>query len=93
MAVAPRPRLCFLDEPTTGMNPSERVQVLELVRELHDNRRTTFVVIEHDMDVVFSLSEWITVMHRGELLAEGPPATVRGDERVREVYLGEEVEG
>lgn len=93
MALAPRPRLCFLDEPTTGMNPGERGQILELIRELHDAGRTTFVVIEHDMDVVFALSEWILVMHRGEKLAEGAPEEVRDDERVREVYLGEEVGG
>jgi branched-chain amino acid transport system ATP-binding protein len=93
MAIAPRPRLCFLDEPTTGMNPSERAQVLGLIGRLHESGRTTFVVIEHDMDVVFSVSEWILVMHRGGLLSEGPPASVREDERVREVYLGEEVDG
>ena len=93
MAIAPRPRLCFLDEPTTGMNPSERAQVLGLINRLQHSERTTFVVIEHDMDVVFSVSEWILVMHRGEVLCEGPPQSVRADERVREVYLGEEVGG
>ncbi len=93
MALAPHPRLCFLDEPTTGMNPAERAQILDLIRELHDAGRTTFVVIEHDMDVVFALSEWIMVMHRGEKLAEGAPEDVRDDDRVREVYLGEGVSG
>ncbi|MPZ89277.1 MAG: ATP-binding cassette domain-containing protein [Nitriliruptorales bacterium] len=89
MALAPRPRLCFLDEPCTGMNPSERQQILALVARLAEERRTTFVVIEHDMDVVFAISEWIVVMNRGEKLVEGPPEQIRGDQAVREVYLGE----
>jgi branched-chain amino acid transport system ATP-binding protein len=65
--------------------------VLELIRRLSGERRATFVIVEHDMDVVFSLAERIVVMNRGEVLADGPPAAIREDRAVREVYLGEEV--
>ncbi len=91
IALAPRPSLCFLDEPSAGLNPLERVTVLELVRRLSEARRTTFVIVEHDMDVVFSLADWIVVMNRGRVLAEGPPAEIRDHREVREIYLGEEL--
>ncbi len=91
MALAPQPALCFLDEPCTGMNPSERQQILALIKRLAEGGATTFVVVEHDMDVVFAISEWIVVMNRGEVLVQGPPEDVRDDPAVREVYLGEEV--
>jgi branched-chain amino acid transport system ATP-binding protein len=91
IALAPAPQLCFLDEPSSGLTPAERSTVLELIRRLSGERRTTFVIVEHDMDVVFSLAEWIVVMNRGEVLAEGPPAEIRENRAVREVYLGEEM--
>ncbi|MFQ5854933.1 MAG: ABC transporter ATP-binding protein [Anaerolineae bacterium] len=91
MAIAPNPRLCFLDEPTSGMNPLERTEVLEAIKGLTAEREVTFVVIEHDMDVVFSISERIVVMHRGEILADGTPDEIRENPEVREVYLGEAV--
>jgi branched-chain amino acid transport system ATP-binding protein len=91
MAIAPNPRLCFLDEPTSGMNPLERSEVLEVIKGLAAEREVTFVVVEHDMDVVFSISDWIVVMHYGEILTEGTPATIRDNAEVRKVYLGEEV--
>jgi branched-chain amino acid transport system ATP-binding protein len=91
IAVAPEPRLCFLDEPSSGLTPVERTTVLDLVRRLAQERHTTFVIVEHDMDVVFTLAEWIVVMNRGQVLAEGPPAAIRENREVREVYLGEEV--
>ena len=90
IAIAPAPQLCFLDEPSSGLTPTERSTVLELIRKLSAGRRTTFVIVEHDMDVVFSLAEWIVVMNRGEVLAEGLPAAIRENRAVREVYLGEE---
>jgi branched-chain amino acid transport system ATP-binding protein len=90
IAIAPAPRLCFLDEPSSGLTPTERSTVLELVRRLSAARRTTFVIVEHDMDVVFSLAQWIVVMNRGEVLVEGTPAEIRENAAVREVYLGEE---
>jgi branched-chain amino acid transport system ATP-binding protein len=92
VALAARPALLFLDEPTAGMNPVERVRLLEGVRALSAGGGTTFVIVEHDMDVVFSLSARVVVLHRGELLCDGPPERVRGDSRVREVYLGQELD-
>ena len=91
VALASRPRLLFLDEPTAGMNPVERTRLLASIRTLAQEGRATFVLVEHDMDVVFALSRRVVVLHRGELLCDGPPERVRGDPRVREVYLGDEV--
>ena len=91
IAIAPAPELCFLDEPSSGLTPVERARVLDLIRRLSAERHTTFVIVEHDMDVVFSLADWIVVMNRGQVLAEGPPAEIRENRAVREVYLGEEV--
>jgi len=91
VALAAAPTLLFLDEPTAGMNPVERVRLLDSIRQLAREGRTTFVVVEHDMDVVFSLSERIIVPHRGEILCDGTPGQVRADTKVREVYLGDDV--
>jgi branched-chain amino acid transport system ATP-binding protein len=91
VALAARPALLFLDEPTAGMNPVERARLLESIRKLAREGATTFVVVEHDMDVVFSLSARVVVLNRGEVLCDGPPDLVRNDEKVREVYLGNEV--
>jgi branched-chain amino acid transport system ATP-binding protein len=89
IAIAAAPELCFLDEPSSGLTPVERARVLELIRRFSGEQRTTFVIVEHDMDVVFSLAQWIVVMNRGQVLAEGPPAEIREHRAVREVYLGE----
>jgi branched-chain amino acid transport system ATP-binding protein len=91
IAVAANPQICFLDEPSSGMNPIERVKVLELVKKLASERKTTFIIVEHDMDIVFSLSDWIVVMNRGEILAEGRPDDIRENREVRDIYLGEEI--
>ena len=91
IAIAPAPELCFLDEPSSGLTPVERARVLGLIRKLSAARHTTFVIVEHDMDVVFSLADWIVVMNRGQVLAEGPPAEIRENRAVREIYLGEEL--
>ncbi len=90
VALAARPALLFLDEPTAGMNPVERGRLLENLRGLSRDGRATIVLVEHDMDVVFSLSERVVVLHRGELLRDGTPDEVRRDPRVREVDLGDE---
>ncbi|MBO8141382.1 MAG: ABC transporter ATP-binding protein [Firmicutes bacterium] len=92
IAVATKPSLCLLDEPTSGMNPEERKAVLELIRSLSASRSTTFVIVEHDMDVVFSLAEHVFVLHRGKVLAEGTPDDIRQNPAVRDVYLGEELD-
>jgi branched-chain amino acid transport system ATP-binding protein len=91
VALAARPALLFLDEPTAGMNPVERARLLESIRALAADGRTTFVLVEHDMDVVFSLSARVVVLHRGHVLCDGTPDHVRSDEAVREVYLGPEI--
>jgi branched-chain amino acid transport system ATP-binding protein len=89
VALAARPRLLLLDEPTAGMSPAETVLITELIAAL--DRSLTLVIVEHDMDVVFRLAERITVLHEGRVIAEGTPAQVRGDTLVNEVYLGKVV--
>jgi branched-chain amino acid transport system ATP-binding protein len=89
--MAARPKLLFLDEPTAGMNPLERVRILENIRRLSDQGQTTFVIVEHDMDIVFSLSQRVVVLHHGEVIGDGSTEEIKNDPRVREVYLGEEV--
>ncbi len=93
VALAARPTLLFLDEPTAGMNPVERSRLLEDIRRLSREGKTTFVVVEHDMDVVFSLSERIIVLHRGVVIGDGSPEEIRHNRTVKEVYLGDEVSG
>jgi branched-chain amino acid transport system ATP-binding protein len=91
LAMAPDPKLLFLDEPTAGMNPVERVKILENIRRLSREQQATFVIVEHDMDIVFSLSDRIIVLHRGQILADGKPEEIKQNEDVRKVYLGEEL--
>ena len=91
IAIAPRPELCFLDEPSSGTNPTESARALELIKRLSVKEKITFVIVEHDMDVVFYLSDWIVVMNRGQILAEGEPGQIRENKEVLEIYLGEEV--
>jgi branched-chain amino acid transport system ATP-binding protein len=91
VALAARPALLLLDEPTAGMNPVERARLLDAIRGLAADGHTTFVLVEHDMDVVFALSARVVVLYRGRVLCDGTPERVRADEAVREVYLGPEV--
>lgn len=91
VALAARPKLLFLDEPTAGMNPVERVKILGNIRQLSKEEEVTFVIVEHDMDIVFALSERVVVLHRGEIIGDGTPDRIKSDPHVREVYLGEEV--
>ena len=87
MAVATDPELVMLDEPTAGMSRDETHHTVELIRNITQGR--TMVIIEHDMDVVFSIADRITVLHHGEVFATGSPQDVRNDARVKEAYLGE----
>ncbi|MBI3637517.1 MAG: ABC transporter ATP-binding protein [Candidatus Rokubacteria bacterium] len=86
VALATSPKLLLLDEPTAGMSPEETQRMTRLLMGLE--RDITLLIIEHDMDVVFSLADRITVLHYGEVLSEGAPDEVRADPRVYEVYLG-----
>ena len=91
IALAAKPRLLFLDEPTAGMNPVERSRILERIRELSQMGEVTFVIVEHDMDIVFSLSDRVMALHRGQIIGDGSSEEIKMNPQVREVYLGEEV--
>jgi branched-chain amino acid transport system ATP-binding protein len=90
LALATQPRLLLLDEPTAGMSPLETDRMVELVTELARAKGLTVLLSEHDMDVVFGISDRVTVLHQGRVISEGPPEQVQDDERVIEVYLGGE---
>lgn len=90
MALALRPSLLLLDEPTAGMSVEETQGTVALVRTLWARHQMTVVLTEHDMSVVFALAQEITVFNRGEVLISGDPQTVRNDPVVKEVYLGRE---
>jgi branched-chain amino acid transport system ATP-binding protein len=87
-ALATEPKLLLLDEPTAGMNPQETQAFTEFVRKMRDERSLTVLLIEHDMRVVLGVSERVTVLDHGEKIAEGAPAEVTANQRVREAYLG-----
>ncbi len=89
IVLATRPRLVLLDEPTAGMTPEETRGVVELVRQLARTGEYTFLITEHDMEVVFGLADRIVVMHRGAVLAQGSVDEIRASREVREAYLGE----
>jgi len=88
IALASAPRLLLLDEPTAGMAPRERHEIMALVARIAADTGLTVVFTEHDMDVVFAVARRITVLHQGAVLAEGPPVEVRANTDVQRVYLG-----
>jgi branched-chain amino acid transport system ATP-binding protein len=88
IALAGTPRLLLMDEPTAGMAPAERAELMALVREIVRERQLAVLFTEHDMDVVFGHADRVMVLDRGRLLAGGTPDEVRADPAVQEVYLG-----
>jgi len=89
IALAARPRLLLLDEPTAGMSPQETTRAIALIREIVRARGLTLLFTEHDMAVVFGIAQRISVLHHGEIIASGSPEAVRSDPEVRRVYLSE----
>jgi branched-chain amino acid transport system ATP-binding protein len=89
-ALASQPKLLLLDEPTAGMNPAETREMTDLIARLRKDLGLTVVLIEHDMKVIMGISEWITVLDHGELLAEGTPEAIRTNPSVIEAYLGKQ---
>jgi branched-chain amino acid transport system ATP-binding protein len=88
MALALKPRLLLLDEPTAGMGDQETYDITRLIRGLHKDQKLAIVLIEHDMRVIFHLADRIMVLVEGSVLAEGTPAEIAADERVQTAYLG-----
>jgi len=89
MALANRPRLLLMDEPTAGMAPEEREALMALAADLARREKLAVLFTEHDVEVVFGFADRVMVLHDGELIASGAPEQVRADPRVREVYLGD----
>jgi branched-chain amino acid transport system ATP-binding protein len=85
IALATEPKLLCLDEPTAGMSVAETRATMELIRRIAADY--TILIVEHDMEVVMGLAGTITVLHYGEVLAEGSPADIQGNSRVQEIYL------
>jgi len=88
VALANRPALLLMDEPTAGMAPGERVALMGLTAEIVKTRNIAVLFTEHDMDVVFCNADRILVLNRGRLVAEGPPEAIRENAHVKEIYLG-----
>jgi branched-chain amino acid transport system ATP-binding protein len=88
IALGNAPRLLLMDEPTAGMAPAERVALMQLTRRIASGRGVAVLFTEHDMDVVFDVSDRILVLNRGRLIAEGDGAAIRANAAVREIYLG-----
>jgi len=88
LTIATEPKLILLDEPTAGMSSEETREAVKLIGRVTEGK--TLIIVEHDMEVVFSLADRITVLYYGEVLASGPPEQIRNDQKVKDAYLGEE---
>ena len=89
IVLAGEPQLLLLDEPSAGMSPAETGRAMELIANIARQRALTLLFTEHDMEVVFAISERVTVMHQGHVIAQGTPQEVRANEEVQKIYLGE----
>ena len=89
MCLAQSPKLLLLDEPTAGMARADTNATIDLLKQIADSRPITFVVIEHDMHVVFSLADRISVLAQGHVIVEDHPSNIKGNPKVREAYLGD----
>ena len=88
MAIAQKPRLLMLDEPTQGLSIEETGRAVQILKDMLAAGDLSVLLVEHDMEVVFKLADNITVLHRGRVIADGPPAAVRANAEVRSAYLG-----
>jgi branched-chain amino acid transport system ATP-binding protein len=90
LTIATQPDLILLDEPTAGMSSEETREAIKLIGKISEGK--TLIIVEHDMEVVFSLADTISVLYYGKILASGPPEVIRQDQRVKDAYLGEKKE-
>ena len=88
MALAQRPALLLVDEPTQGLSPEDTAATVAVIRQIAKERALTILLVEHDMDVVFNLADRISVLHFGQVIAEGSPAEIRANPEVQTAYLG-----
>jgi branched-chain amino acid transport system ATP-binding protein len=88
MAIAQKPRLLMLDEPTQGLSLEETDRAVQILKAMLRAGNLSVLLVEHDMEVVFKLADNITVLHRGRVIADGPPAAVKADAEVKKAYLG-----
>ncbi len=87
-ALAAEPRLLLLDEPAAGMNPQETIELSEFIKQIRDKHKLTVLLVEHHMDLVMNISDYIYVIDFGRLISEGVPSVVQNDRRVIDAYLG-----